>query len=225
VALSPALTSLPNSAFVEAERRATRYQRYWKRALDLAFGIPLFVAAVPVIGILGIGVGLTSGWPVLYSARRIGLNGKPFRMWKLRSMVKDADRLLDEWRISNPELAEQYFADFKLENDPRVTAFGRFLRKSSLDELPQLWNVLRGEMSLVGPRPIVQDELSHYGAGAATFLSVRPGVTGYWQTEGRNGVKYPERSWYELSYCRKHNLSLDLKILLKTLRCPIRFDG
>lgn len=201
------------------------YGRYLKRTTDIVISSALLVLAAPVILGLGLIVSLGSGWPVFHKTKRIGLNGQEFTMWKLRTMVRDAEKLLDEWRVSNPQLAEAYFTDYKLKDDPRITSVGRFLRKSSLDELPQLWNVLRGDMSLVGPRPIVRDELRNYGSNVGDFLAVRPGITGLWQTDGRNDVLYPERSWFELTYCRTYTWSMDVKILLKTLATPLRFNG
>jgi lipopolysaccharide/colanic/teichoic acid biosynthesis glycosyltransferase len=140
-------------------------------------------------------------------------------------MVKDADAILERWRMKEPPLAAEFNEKFKLDNDPRVTKLGRFLRKSSIDELPQLWNVIRGDMSLVGPRPITPEELAKYGHHAATLLSYRPGLTGRWQTDGRGQMMYPERMWAELKYCRSANLSGDVRVLLKTLIVPFRYNG
>jgi len=207
------------------EAPATFYQRRGKRLLDLVLGTLLFVALLPLMAGLALAILLTSGRPVLYAAQRVGKDRRPFLVWKLRTMVCDADRLLECWKSTHPELAAEYERHFKLRHDGRVTALGHFLRKSSLDELPQLWNVIRGEMSLVGPRPIVATEVAKYGEHARELMSSRPGVTGRWQVNGRNHVTYPERKWVELTYCRSVTLAGDLRILLLTLAAPFRFNG
>ena len=146
-------------------------------------------------------------------------------MWKLRTMRRDADKILPEWLKQNPNLADEFARGFKLKDDPRITLVGRFLRRSSLDEVPQLWNVIRGDMSLVGPRPIILDELSNYGSHGAELLAVRPGITGEWQVTGRNEIEYPERIAVELASTRKSSLAHDVLILLRTLAAPLRFNG
>ena len=148
---------------------------------------------------------------------RIGQDGRPFRIWKLRTMVPNADVLVEHWRQTGIQEGIIYFESYKLERDPRVTPIGRFLRKTSIDELPQLWNVLRGDMSLVGPRPIVADELEKYGDDRHVLLSTRPGLTGLWQVSGRNAVKYPERCELELGYVDNLSLKQDVFVLLKTV--------
>lgn len=154
--------------------------------------------------------------PVLFKQTRIGQNGKRFYIYKFRSMVVDADKKLKENQI----LYEKYVKNnYKLEpeEDPRITNFGKFLRKTSLDEIPQLINVLKGEMSLVGPRPVVEEEIKEYKNCARDFLSVKPGMTGYWQVSGRSAVGYPERVDLELHYVYNQSLRLDFYILLKTV--------
>lgn len=203
----------------------TFFRRYGKRAMDLILAVPLFVLLSPIIVLAAIAVLVTSGWPVFYGANRQGSAGRRLRVWKLRTMVKDADDVFAHWRMTEPALVGQFEEEFKLENDPRVTRLGRFLRKSSLDELPQLWNVIRGDMSLVGPRPITEDELALYGHHAAMLLSYRPGLSGTWQTNGRGLTRYPERMWAELEYCRSASLAGDVFVLLKTLAVPLRYNG
>ena len=193
--------------------------------MDIMLAVTILLLTIPFITIAAIAVLVTSGWPFLYRAERRGKDGRRLRMWKLRTMVKDADDILAQWRETAPELAAKFEEEFKLEDDPRVTKLGRFLRKSSLDELPQLWNVIRGDMSLVGPRPITEDELAKYGHHAATLLSYRPGLTGAWQTDGRGQTTYPDRMWLELEYCRSASLPGDARILLKTLVVPFRYNG
>lgn len=203
----------------------TFFRRYGKRAMDIILAVPILVLAIPIIAIAAIAVLVTSGWPILYGAQRQGQDGRPLRMWKLRTMVKDADEILARWRETEPALEARFEEQFKLEDDPRVTRLGRFLRKSSLDELPQLWNVIRGDMGLVGPRPITEDELAKYGHHAASLLSYRPGLSGRWQTDGRGQTTYPDRMWTELEYCRSASLLGDVLILLKTLTVPFRYNG
>ena len=202
------------------------YHRYGKRALDLALGVPLLILAIPVIALAALAVLVASGWPVLYSSKRVGRDGRLFRMWKLRTMVRDADAVMARWDEAHPELAAEFEAVYKLKDDPRITTLGRFLRASSLDELPQLWSVVVGTMSLVGPRPITEPEVLRYGEHAGTLLSFRPGVSGRWQlVEARNAVDYPDRIRMELEYCRSAGLLGDLRILVRTLAAPFHFDG
>lgn len=203
----------------------TFYGRRGKRLLDVALGALLFVALLPVTAVVVLAVLLMSGWPALYSAERVGKGGRSFRVWKFRTMVRGADKVLQRWMETDPDLAAEYERGFKVEDDPRVTALGRFLRRSSLDELPQLWNVIKGDMSLVGPRPIVEAEIAKYGDQAGVLLSVRPGLTGRWQVNGRNHVKYPDRMWVELDYCRSVDLLGDMAILVRTLTAPLRYNG
>ena len=201
------------------------YLRFGKQALDRTLSILLLLLFAPLIAVAALTVLFTSGWPVFYPAERVGKDGRSFRMWKLRTMVRDAADELERWRETRPELAAEFSQEFKLRDDPRVTALGKLLRRSSIDELPQLWNVLRGEMSLVGPRPITEEEVRRYGVHASTLLSRRPGFSGRWQTDGRYGVGYPERMWMEIDYCRSSQLIGDIKILFRTLAAPFRYNG
>jgi lipopolysaccharide/colanic/teichoic acid biosynthesis glycosyltransferase len=201
------------------------YRRLGKRALDLALGLPRLLVAAPVIAILAVAVVATSGWPAFYAGQRVGKGGRVLKMWKLRTMVRDADGLLARWQVTQPELARQFFEGYKLEADPRVTRLGRFLRRCSLDELPQLWSVVRGDMSLVGPRPITERELDLYGRQRETLLATPPGLTGRWQVGGRNAISYPERVAVELSYCRDVSLREDVSILFQTLKTVLAGGG
>jgi lipopolysaccharide/colanic/teichoic acid biosynthesis glycosyltransferase len=157
-----------------------------------------------------------SGASVIYKHRRVGRGGQMFSCLKFRTMVPNADQVLRELLTSSPELQAEWVRDHKLRNDPRVTRLGRFLRRTSLDELPQLWNVLRGEMSLVGPRPVVREELLRYGRNVGTYLAAKPGITGLWQVTGRNNTDYRRRVVLDTYYVRNQNLLLDLYILVKT---------
>jgi lipopolysaccharide/colanic/teichoic acid biosynthesis glycosyltransferase len=200
------------------------YIRAGKRLLDLVLVIPMLIIFAPVIALAAAAVVLTSGWPAFYRARRVGKDGGEFSMWKLRTMRRDADSLLDEW-LKDPRIAADFLVNYKIADDCRVTRAGAFLRHTSLDELPQLINVLRGEMSLVGHRPIVESELVHYGGQISELLSMRPGITGTWQVGGRNNLTYPERATVELDYGHSCGLLSDLSILVRTLLTPLRFNG
>lgn len=213
-------------ASAESQRpQETAYARHSKRLLDLAIGIPLLIAGLPLVLILAVIVVATTGWPAFYRGERLGQGGVPFRIWKLRTMVRSAESHLDHWLQENPSLSDAYFQSFKLRDDPRITRVGAFLRKTSLDELPQLWNVVAGDMSLVGPRPIVRAELSHYGDSAAALLYVRPGLTGAWQVGGRNDIEYPERTWVELDYVATLSFLNDMQILVLTLPALLKRKG
>ena len=162
--------------------------------------------------------------PVIYKQKRIGKNGVPFYIFKFRSMVVDAEKELQE----NAELYNLYKKNnYKLppDKDPRITKFGRFLRKSSLDELPQFFNILIGDMSLVGPRPIIEEELIKYGQNKNKFLSVLPGALGYWQASGRSSIPYPERCEYELYYVDHQSIKFDLQIILKSFVSIVKAKG
>jgi len=180
---------------------------------------------MPIILLLALAVGVTSGWPVFYRADRVGRDGRTFRIIKLRTMVQNADALLMVWQLENPALFEEFERDYKLSHDPRVTRLGRFLRRSSLDELPQLLNVIAGQMSLVGPRPVVTAELKKYGDAAPRLLRQRPGLTGAWQVGGRNQVTYSERARIELDYVSSVGFLKDVTILVSTFFAPFRFNG
>ncbi|WP_338064767.1 exopolysaccharide biosynthesis polyprenyl glycosylphosphotransferase [Thermus parvatiensis] len=191
--------------------------RLAKRIIDVGLSLIGGLLLLPFLALIAILIKLDSPGPVLYGHTRIGQNGRRFKAWKFRSMVKDADKVLKEYLEKHPELREEWERDQKLRSDPRVTRIGRILRQTSLDELPQLWNVLRGEMSLVGPRPIVQDEVIKYGEKFALYIKVKPGMTGLWQVSGRNDTTYQERVNLDIYYIRNWSLWLDLYILARTV--------
>ena len=168
--------------------------------------------------VLTILVKLTSRGPAFYVSERIGRNGRKFKILKYRTMVHQSDRKLEQILSESPKLAQEWSRQFKLDNDPRITPLGRFLRKTSLDELPQLWNVLCGDMAIVGPRPIVEEEISKHGSAYEEIISVKPGLTGLWQVSGRNELSYDERIRINLYYIRNWSIWLDYYILLKTPR-------
>jgi exopolysaccharide biosynthesis polyprenyl glycosylphosphotransferase len=187
-----------------------------KRALDIVGGAVLLVVLAPLLAIIAALIVLDSPGPLLFCQRRLGRFGRPIRCLKFRSMDADAEARL----LADPVLFQQYVEhDYKLpvSIDSRITRIGRFLRRTSLDELPQLWNVLRGDMSLVGPRPIVPDEIHHYNGEGPLLLSVKPGMTGAWQVMGRSAVSYPERATVELEYVEGWSLWRDLAILVRTI--------
>lgn len=199
--------------------------RMCKRAFDLLLASSTLLALSPVLLTLCLAVKLGSPGPVFYGHRRIGRNRKTFRVWKFRSMRMDGDALLHRHLEHNPALRAEWDREHKLRKDPRTTGVGRLLRKSSLDELPQLWNVLRGEMSLVGPRPIVDAEILKYGDCFEQYKRVRPGVTGLWQVSGRNNTTYAQRTRIDNYYVRNWSLSLDAYILLRTIKTILLSEG
>ncbi len=195
---------------------ARPWARFVKRLFDLAAASTLLVFLAPLMLTIA-GLLALQGGPVFYRHRRIGRNGEPFDCLKFRTMVPNADRILADILARDPEARAEWERDQKLRNDPRITALGRFLRKWSLDELPQLINILRGEMSLVGPRPVVEEELERYGPNRIYYELVRPGLTGLWQTSGRNDIDYAERVALDTWYVRNWTLWNDIIILFKTL--------
>ena len=202
--------------------------RTMNRGIKSAFDLAAASAALLLGGFLMIAIGMLvrrDGGPALYAHPRIGLHGRRFRCLKFRTMVRDADRVLEAHLAANPEAAEEWARDRKLREDPRLTPLGRFLRKNSIDELPQLINVLKGEMSLVGPRPIVQSEEAFYGDDLGFYLQVRPGITGLWQVSGRNNVGYARRVALDSWYVRNWSLWHDIAILCGTVPAVLGREG
>ena len=192
-------------------------KRVPKRMLDLALTILFAPILLPLVGILALLVRLESPGAPIYGHKRIGKGNRMFTAWKLRSMVINSDEVLQRHLEQNPELREEWLQNHKLKKDPRITKVGAFLRKTSLDELPQLWNVLKGEMSLVGPRPIVAAEVPKYGRSFALYTTVPGGLTGLWQVSGRNNTTYEERVSLDTFYMRNWSVWLDLCILFRTI--------
>ncbi|MGX7004387.1 sugar transferase [Caballeronia sp. KNU42] len=195
-----------------------------KRTIDIVGASSLLIAMSPILLVMGAIVMSDGGRPV-FGHLRVGRNGRKFRCLKFRSMVTGADVVLKHLLATDPKAREEWERDFKLKNDIRITPIGRLLRRTSLDELPQLWNVLRGDMSLVGPRPIVDEELARYGADVHYYLETKPGMTGLWQVSGRNDVDYATRVSLDVSYAKECSLSLDILILLKTFKVIFKRDG
>lgn len=195
----------------------SRRARVVKRSGDILFSLTVLTLGSPVFLALALLVKITSRGPVFYVQQRVGRDYRSFGCIKFRTMRRDADRILSRLLSESPDLQEEFRNDFKLRNDPRITRLGRFLRRSSLDELPQFLNVLRGEMSVVGPRPIVRQELPRYGDRMEEVLAVRPGLTGLWQVSGRNNLSYDERVALDLRYARHRSVWMDLRIIARTI--------
>ncbi len=195
------------------------------RALDLVLAFSALVVFAPLMLMVAVLVAAERSGPILFRHTRIGLHGKPFRLLKFRSMHVNGDAILAAHIAANPAAADEWALDHKLRDDPRVTALGIFLRKSSLDELPQLFNVLFGEMSIVGPRPIVQSEVARYGRFFKAYCSVRPGITGIWQVSGRNNVSYRRRILMDALYARRKCVALDVKLILATIPAVLARKG
>ncbi|MEO6339847.1 MAG: sugar transferase [Caulobacteraceae bacterium] len=195
------------------------------RVLDIAIALAVLVFTAPLLIVLALTIKLQDGGPALFAHPRIGRGGRTFRCLKFRSMVIDAEARLKALLETDPRARREWDADHKLRKDPRLTPMGDFLRKSSLDELPQLFNVLRGEMSIVGPRPIVQAEVVRYGPAFRHYCSLRPGITGLWQVSGRNDVSYRRRVALDRLYAGSKNLKTDLKILVMTVPAVLSRNG
>lgn len=202
------------------------FSRALKRTMDI-FGALIFFALLGWLYIaVWVTVLITTGQPAIYKHPRIGRKGKEFKCLKFRSMVTNSEEVLRNLLESNPEAKSEWDSSFKLKNDPRITRFGRFIRKTSLDELPQFWNVLIGEMSLVGPRPVVRKELDqYYGLQARIYESVRPGITGPWQVGGRSDLNYIERVALDVHYAQTRTFLGDIILLCQTVKSVIAQKG
>ena len=196
--------------------------RVVKRILSILCSVISIIVLSPLFIIISLAVKISSKGSVFFIHERIGFQGKKFKLIKFRTMVDNAEDMIAAF---TPEQKKEWEENFKLKDDPRITKIGKFLRKTSLDELPQLINILKGDMSFVGPRPIVEDELSWYGDNKEKLLSVKPGLTGWWAVNGRSDVPYPERCDFELYYVDRVSFGFDLLILVKTLGAIVRKDG
>jgi exopolysaccharide biosynthesis polyprenyl glycosylphosphotransferase len=223
--LQPTIVWRRGRPLVELRAVALRaHQLFVKRLLDIVLAAGLLAVFAPVIVAAALAVRVGSRGPIIYGQRRLGRHGRSFRCYKFRSMYPDAEQRLK----TDPALYAEYLRnDYKLPDgdDPRITPVGRLLRRTSLDELPQLWNVLKGDMSLVGPRPIVPDEIRHYEAEGPMLLLLKPGITGLWQVSGRSNLAYPERTSVELEYVERWNLVADVGILLRTVPAVLMQRG
>ena len=197
---------------------------YIKRMFDISISLLSIIFLAPIFLIISIMIKLDSKGKVIYKHKRIDKNGKYIYLYKFRTMYTNSKEILEEL-LKNPEIKKEWEENFKLENDPRITKVGKFLRRTSLDELPQLLNILTGDMSIVGPRPVVDDEISKYGIYKAKFLSVTPGLTGWWACNGRSCTSYDERIKLELYYVEHRSIALDIKTLFKTVKAVVKGHG
>jgi Undecaprenyl-phosphate galactose phosphotransferase WbaP len=196
-----------------------------KRGLDILLIVLFAPLLLPLVAIVAAAVYLSSPGPVFFSHRRIRRHGEFFTMWKFRTMCTNSAQVLERYLAAHPEAQAEWRKSHKLKCDPRVTTVGNFLRRTSLDELPQLWNVLTGTMSLVGPRPIVAAEVEKYGEYFADYCLVKPGITGLWQVSGRSEMTYPQRVQLDREYAQAWSLQGDLKIMVRTLPSVVNQDG
>jgi len=203
---------------------AKRTSRFLKRSFDIVGALSIITMLMPALAVLIFMVSRDGGAPI-YGHERVGLNGRKFKCLKFRSMVVNSKEVLEEVLRTDPAAREEWDKDFKLKNDPRITRVGHFIRKTSLDELPQLWNVVRGEMSLVGPRPVIEAELERYAGDVDYYFMAKPGMTGLWQVSGRNDVDYETRVYFDSWYVKNWSLWNDIAILFKTVGVVLKRDG
>lgn len=193
-----------------------------KRLIDVILASVALILLSPLFAIIAIAIKIDSKGPVFFAHKRIGKNGKIIKLYKFRSMVINAEELIKSF---TPEQMREYKENYKLTNDPRITKVGKFLRKTSLDELPQLINIINGDLSIIGPRPVVADELEKYGVNKDKFLSVTPGLTGYWAANGRSNTTYEQRMEMELYYIDNLSLKMDIKVFFKTILSVLKKEG
>jgi len=204
----------------------TIYRQVTKRCFDALLSGLLILLLSPIFVAIAVGIYLADGRPIFFLQSRIGRRGRPFLLIKFRTMVRDAEAELENWKHKNPGLWHQYRSNnFKISNDPRLHCIGGFLRRYSLDELPQLWNVFVGEMSLVGPRPLLSKELPFYDADVRLYQSVRPGITGIWQVSGRSATTFSERARMDAAYVTNFTFASDCRLLLRTVPCVLTGRG
>ena len=184
-----------------------------KRAFDVVFSIGALLILSPIFALIGLVIAASDGWPTIFRQNRLGKNGRLFHIYKFRTMVKNAEEVLR----ARPELWKEYQETYKIKEDPRISRLGHFLRSTTLDELPQLFNVLKGEMSIVGPRPIVQAELEKFGDAQGIYLAMKPGCAGLWACSGRSDTTYEERVALESEYFEKASLWFDFQIVMRTM--------
>jgi exopolysaccharide production protein ExoY len=220
-----AVTNPAEGVVIPDELLSLRYHRRGymaaKRAIDIVLGSLALIVLFPIFLVISLAIVLTDGFPIVFKQKRVGKDGREFYIYKFRTMVKNAEEILR----SRPELMEEYQRTYKITNDPRISKIGKLLRKTSLDELPQLLNVVAGEMSLVGPRPIVPKELEKYGDMAWAYLLMKPGCAGLWQCSGRSDIGYDERVHLDLTYYEKAGLRYDTWVIMKTAVEIVRCRG
>lgn len=204
------------------EKRKEGFYLFVKRVTDILGALIGLILLSPIFLIVAIAIKLDSKGPIIFGHTRKGLGGKDIKVYKFRTMYENSKEIFDNF---TEEQKQEFYKNFKLDNDPRITKIGNFLRRSSIDELPQLINILNGSMSIVGPRPIVEKEIALYGEYAPKLFSVVPGLTGYWQANGRSDTTYQERIKMDMYYIDNRSLGLDLKIIFKTFSSVIKGEG
>ena len=207
---------------IPKQKTSVSVYKYMKRGLDIILSLIGIILLSPVFLIIAAAIKIDSKGPVIFTHKRIGKNGKVIGLYKFRSMVNNAEDLIKKF---TSEQMEEYKKNYKLQNDPRITRVGKFLRKTSLDELPQLFNILKGDLSIIGPRPVIDEELEKYGFNKNKFLSVTPGLTGFWAANGRSDTTYEQRMAMELFYVDHMSWKLDCKVFLKTVLSVIKREG
>jgi lipopolysaccharide/colanic/teichoic acid biosynthesis glycosyltransferase len=198
-----------------------KFRNIAKRLFDIVFSLSVLIICAPIYLILAAAIAFTSAGSILYVQERVGKNHRHFECIKFRTMIPDADLLLEAMMAQSDSLRQEFSENFKLKQDPRITKIGKFLRVTNLDEFPQFINVLKGEMSVVGPRPLVPEEIERYGKDIDRVLTIRPGITGLWQVSGRNDLPYDERIQIDVYYVNHHNFWWDLQIVIKTILLTI----
>lgn len=215
------LANISTKAYIKVLGKKKLYMVV-KRIIDVALSTMGLIVLLPVFAVIALAIKIESKGPVFFKHMRIGKNGKVMEMYKFRSMVINAEELMKNF---TPEQMKEYNENYKLKDDPRITKVGKFLRRTSLDELPQLINIIKGDLSIIGPRPVVKDELEKYGLNSQKFLSVTPGLTGYWAANGRSCKSYDERIEMELYYVENMSFKLDIKIFFKTILSVLKREG
>jgi lipopolysaccharide/colanic/teichoic acid biosynthesis glycosyltransferase len=210
-----------NSVKFRSQKFTRKSRDLTKRLFDIVFSLSVLILCAPVYLILAGLIAFTSSGSIFYVQERVGKNYHHFGCIKFRTMIPDADRVLLEMIAQSDELRQEFAENFKLKADPRITKIGKFLRITNLDEFPQFINVLKGEMSVVGPRPLVPEELERYGKNIDLVLTIKPGITGLWQVSGRNDLPYDERIQIDVNYVNHRNFWLDLLIIFKTIRLTV----
>ena len=211
---------IENKLYKKAQEKIV--YRTTKRIMDVILSSIALIVLFPVFLLIGIAIKLDSRGSVFFAHKRIGKDGKPIYIYKFRTMLPNAEEMIQNF---NEEQMKEFKENYKLKNDPRITKVGKFLRKASLDELPQIVNILKGDLSIIGPRPVIEEELELYANRKYKFLSVTPGLTGYWQANGRSTTTYEERISMELYYIDNRCLWLDIKLFFKTFISVIKRDG
>lgn len=215
------ILKIPTKGYRQLLRKDLPY-KIVKRTTDITISSIAMIALLPLFAIIALAIKLESKGSVFFKHTRVGKDGKVIKIYKFRSMVDNAEDLIKKF---TPEQMKEYKENYKLTNDPRITKVGKFLRKTSLDELPQLINIIKGDLSIIGPRPVVAEELKKYGTNIEKFLSVTPGLTGFWAANGRSCTSYEQRMQMELFYIDNISLKMDIKILFKTVEAVIKGRG